>query len=355
MPSVTQFNHGIILKKLNVGIIGYGWAATAHIDAINASGMAQVTHVYSSRLLDDDELSVRYGSRIKTTTNLKSVLKNPQVDVVDVTSYPYQHADQVVAAAKAGKHIIIEKPLTLTKTSLRRMVKAVKKAKVKTCVCFECRFSSQFLTLKSVIDQGLIGKIHYGEVDYYHGVGPWYGQYRWNTKKDAGGSSLLSAGCHAMDALLYCMGSTDVVEVVSHSTKSKNRIFRKYEYDTTSVTILKFRDGRIGKVASVIDCLQPYYFHTHLVGSEGSILDNKFHSNKMGSLNKNEWSTLATQLVDSGDVSDHPYQTQFEEFFTSLQAGKAMAHTSLADAAKTHEIIFAADRSAETGKPVKIR
>ena len=355
MPSATPFNHGIILKKFNVGIIGYGWAASAHIDAINASGMAQVTHVYSSRLLDDDELSVRHGSRIKTTTNLRSVLKNPGVDVVDVTSYPYQHADQVVAAAKAGKHIIIEKPLTLTKPSLRRMVNAVKKAKVKTCVCFECRFSAEFITLKSVIDQGLIGKIHYAEVDYYHGVGPWYGQYRWNTKKDAGGSSLLSAGCHAMDALLYCMGSTDVVEVVSHSTKSKNKIFRKYEYDTTSVTILKFRDGRLGKVASVIDCLQPYYFHTHLVGSEGSILDNRFHSNKMGALNKNEWSTLATQLVDSGDVSDHPYQTQFEEFFKALRAGKTMSHTSLADAARTHEIIFAADKSAETGKPVKIR
>ena len=355
MPSVSPFNHGNILKKFNVGIIGYGWAATAHIDAINASGMAQVTHVYSSRLLDDDELSVRYGSRIKTTTNINSVLKNPRVDVVDITSYPYQHADQVVAAAKAGKHVIIEKPITLTKTSLRRMVKAVKKARVKTCVCFECRFSSQFLTLKSVIDQGLIGKIHYAEVDYYHGIGPWYAQYRWNTKKDAGGSSLLSAGCHAMDALLYCMGSTDVVEVASYSTKSKNKVFKKYEYDTTSVTILKFRDGRIGKVASVIDCLQPYYFHTHLVGSEGSILDNRFHTSKMGALNKNEWSTLSTQLVDSGDVSDHPYQSQFEVFFKALRAGKTMPHTSLEEAAKTHEIIFAADQSAETGKPVKIR
>ena len=343
------------MKKFNVGIIGYGWAATAHIDAINASGMAQVTHVYSSRLLDDDELSVRYGSRIKTTTNLNSVLKNSRVDVVDVTSYPYQHADQVVAAAKAGKHVIIEKPITLTKTSLRRMVKAIKKARVKTCVCFECRFSSQFLTLKSVIDQGLIGKIHYAEVDYYHGIGPWYGQYRWNTKKDAGGSSLLSAGCHAMDALLYCMGSADVVEVVSHSTKSKNKVFKKYEYDTTSVTILKFRDGRIGKVASVIDCLQPYYFHTHLVGSEGSILDNRFHTSKMGALNKNKWRTLSTQLVDSGDVGDHPYQSQFEDFFKALRAGKTMPHTSLEEAAKTHEIIFAADQSAETGKPVKIR
>jgi predicted dehydrogenase len=355
VPSVSPFNHGNILKKFNVGIIGYGWAATAHIDAINASGMAQVTHVYSSRLLDDDELSVRYGSRIKTTTNINSVLKNPRVDVVDVTSYPYQHADQVVAAAKAGKHVIIEKPITLTKTSLRRMVKAVKKARVKTCVCFECRFSSQFLTLKSVIDQGLIGKIHYAEVDYYHGIGPWYAQYRWNTKKDAGGSSLLSAGCHAMDALLYCMGSTDVVEVASYSTRSKNKVFKKYEYDTTSVTILKFRDGRIGKVASVIDCLQPYYFHTHLVGSEGSILDNRFHTSKMGALNKNEWSTLATQLVDSGDVSDHPYQSQFEVFFKALRASKTMPHTSLEEAAKTHEIIFAADQSAETGKPVKIR
>ena len=343
------------MKKFNVGIIGYGWAATAHIDAINASGMARVTHVYSSRLLDDDELSVRHGSRIKTTTDLKSILKNQQVDVVDVTSYPYQHADQVVAAARAGKHIIIEKPLTLTKSSLRRMVNAVKKARVKTCVCFECRFSAEFMTLKSVIDQGLIGKIHYAEVDYYHGVGPWYGQYRWNTKKDAGGSSLLSAGCHAMDALLHCMGSSDVVEVVSHSTKSKNKVFRKYEYDTTSVTILKFRDGRLGKVASVIDCLQPYYFHTHIVGSEGSILDNKFYSSKMGGLNKNEWSTLATQLVDSGDVSDHPYPTQFEAFFTALRAGKEMPHTSLRDAARTHEIIFAADKSAATGKPVRIK
>ena len=338
------------MKKLNVGIIGYGWAATAHIDAINASGMAQVTNVYSSRLLDDDELSARHGSKIKSTIILKSILNDPNIDVIDITSYPYQHADQVVAAAKSGKHIIVEKPLTLSKRDLGRMIKAVKAAKVKTCVCFECRFAAEFLTLKSVVDQGLVGKL-----DYYHGVGPWYGQYRWNIKKDAGGSSLLSAGCHALDALLYLMGAKDVVEVSSHSTKSRNRIFQKYEYDTTSVTIIKFKDGRIGKVASVIDCLQPYYFHTHLVGSEGSILDNRFYSSKMGALNKNEWSTLATQLVDSGDVSDHPYQTQFEEFFRSINAGKEMPHTSLADAARTHEVIFAADKSAETGKPVKIR
>ena len=105
------------MKKFNVGIIGYGWAAGAHIDAINNSGQAQVTAVYSSRLLDDDEVSATHGQRIKTYTNLKAMLKNPSIDVIDVTSYPYQHTDQVIAAAKAGKHLIIEKPLCLSPPS----------------------------------------------------------------------------------------------------------------------------------------------------------------------------------------------------------------------------------------------
>ena len=157
-----------------------------------------------------------------------------------------------------------------------------------------------------------------------------------------------------MDALRGCMAG-EVVEVSSYATQSEHKYFKKYEYPTTTVTIMKFKDGRVGKTASVLDCLQPYYFHTHLVGSEGSILDNKFYSSKMGALDKSKWSTLATQLVDSGDVNDHPYQTQFEEFFAALRAGKEMAHTSLAEAAKSHEIIFAADHSAATGKPVKIR
>ena len=149
------------------------------------------------------------------------------------------------------------------------------------------------------------------------------------------------------------MGS-DVESVTSASTRSGNKDFAKYEYPTSSVTILKFRDGRVGKVASVIDCLQPYYFHVHLVGSEGSLLDNKFHSTHLGGLNKAHWSQLSMKMLDSGDVSDHPYQTQFQAFFDALDAGKDMPLTSLADALRTHEIIFAADRSAEKSARVDL-
>src|SRR5712664_3490810 len=340
------------MKKYNVGIIGYGWVATAHIPAINATTLGQVAAVYSSRELNSPELSNKYGGTIAAYNDLDEMLANPDIHAVSVCSYPYDHAKQVIAAAKAGKHLIIEKPLCLSLKDLRAMQKAVEQTGIKTCVCFECRYSSQFLTTKAVIDEGLLGKLHYGEVDYYHGIGPWYGQFRWNTRKDAGGSSLLTAGCHALDALLLCMGN-DVNEVTSYDTKSKSRIFAPYEYTTTSVTILKFKGGSIGKCAAVVDCLQPYYFHTHLVGSEGSLLDNKFHSMKLQT-NKHAWSGLAMKLLDSGDVSDHPYQTQFEAFFEALDKGKEMALTNFAEAARSHEVIFAADRSAETGRPVKI-
>jgi len=341
------------MKNYNVGIIGYGWVAAAHIPAINATGQAQVTAVYSSRKLDAGELSARHGGDITAYNDLNALLGDKSIHAVSICSYPYDHAKQAVAAAKAGKHLIIEKPLALSWKDCQAIEAAVKKAKVKTCVCFECRYSSQFLATKAAIDRGLLGKLHYGEVDYYHGIGPWYGQFRWNTRKDAGGSALLTAGCHALDALLLCLGG-EVAEVASYDTKSRSKIFAPYEYTTTSVTILRFKNGAIGKCAAVVDCLQPYYFHTHLVGSEGSLLDNKFHSMKLGGLNKNKWSELSMKMLDSGDVSDHPYLTQFQAFFDALEAGKEMPLTSLEDALRSHEVIFAADKSAETGKPVKL-
>ena len=340
-------------KQYNVGVIGYGWAAAAHIDAINATSQAQVTAVYSSRPLDAATLSAKHGSQIKVYDTVEALLADTSLHVVDITSYPSQHCAQAVAAAKAKKHIILEKPMANSMAEVIQIFEAAKQNGVKGCVCFECRFSSQMEATKSVIDQGLIGDIHYGEVDYYHGIGPWYGQYRWNIGKKDGGSALLTAGCHALDALLMCMPG-EVDSVTSFSTKSKSEYFTPYEYDTSAVTILKFKNGSVGKCAAIVDCLQPYYFHTHLVGSHGSVLDNKFHSAKLKT-DKAQWSELSMKMLDSGDVSDHPYQSQFQAFFDALDKNQDMPLTSFTDALRTFKVIFAADQSAATGgQPVKV-
>jgi UDP-N-acetyl-2-amino-2-deoxyglucuronate dehydrogenase len=341
------------MSHINVGIIGYGWAATAHIAAINATKQGRVTAVYSSRPLDSAELSARHGGTIRAYQSLDGLLADPDIDVVDITSYPSQHRDQAVAAARAKKHVILEKPMANSPEEVSDIVAAAEANGVRGCVCFECRYSNQFQVTKALIDEGLLGKLHYGEVDYYHGIGPWYGQYRWNTGKKDGGSALLTAGCHALDALLMLMGS-DVEMVSSLSTKSESPIFAPYEYDTSSVTLLHFKGGGIGKTAAIVDCLQPYYFHTHLVGSEGSLLDDKFHSMKLKA-DKGHWSKLSMKMLDSGDVSDHPYQAQFQAFFDALDAGCDMPLTSFKEAKKTFDVIFAADKSAAAGgQPVRL-
>jgi len=117
--------------------------------------------------------------------------------------------------------------------------------------------------------------------------------------------------------------------------------------------------GRVTRVCSSRNLdyyhgIGPWYFHTHLVGSEGSLLDNRFHSNRLDGLSRSQWSQLSFKPVDSGDVADHPYQTQFDTYFEALRRGEDMPLTGLSDAVRTHEVIFAADRSWQEHRPVKL-
>lgn len=341
------------MGELRIGVVGLGWVAGAHIETFKSVKGARVTAVCSRRKLEAAELEKRFGIPLKVYHDYDAMLADKSIDVVDICTEHPLHPAQAIAAARAGKHLVIEKPVALTWKDLKAVREAVQKARVKACVCFEVRFSAQFQMIRSLVEEGLLGQLHYGEVDYYHGIGPWYGQFPWNVKKAFGGSSLLTAGCHALDALLMLMND-EVEEVTSYSTRSRSPIFKPYEYDTTSVTILRFKGGALGKVASVVDCLQPYYFHTHLVGSEGSLLDNRFHSNKIKGLNKAQWSALSTHLVDSGDVKDHPYQPQFQAFVDATLAGKKMPLTDFDTAFESHRVVLAADLSAEEGRPVKL-
>ncbi len=340
-------------SELNIGIVGLGWVAGAHIQAFQSVTGARVTGISSRRSHDPADLESTYGQPLQPYGSYEDMLADPEIHVVDVCTPHNLHTAQAVAAAEAGKHLIIEKPAATSPADAARIQAAVKANGVQAMVCFECRFSAHFRMLRSIIDQDLVGSLHYGEVDYYHGIGPWYGQFPWNVKRDIGHSSLATAGCHALDALLFFMDG-EVEEVSAYQTRSKAEVFSPYEYDTTTVTLLRFADGRVGKCASVVDCLQPYYFHVHLVGSAGSILDNKFYSSKLDGQTKDRWSTLETALIDSGDVSDHPYQPQFQAFVDATHANKPMPWTDLNTALATHRVMFAADQAAATGRPVRL-
>jgi predicted dehydrogenase len=330
-----------------------GWVAGAHIETFKSVEGASVAAVCTRKDLSTADVEAQYGVTARVYHKYEDLLADADIDIISICTPNRFHPEQAIAAAAAGKHLYIEKPLALNFQDAKAMKQAIEKAGLKACVGFECRFSKQFAMTKALIDQGVFGELHYGEVDYYHGIGPWYGQIEWNVKKDCGGSALLSAGCHALDTLLMMM-QEPVEEVTSYSSKSSSHYFADYEYDPTSVTILKFANGKVGKVAASIDCLQPYYFRVHLIGSQGTLLDNRFYSEKIPGMNKEKWSTLETAMVDSGEVTDHPYLPQFQAFVDSIRNGGVMPLTDFDTAFETHRVVYAADLSAREGRAVKL-
>jgi len=339
------------MSTLGVGIVGTGWVSGEHIRAFGENPHTEIvalcgrTHEGAKGKADEFSLDCPIH------TDYAKMLAQSDVDIVCIATPPNLHREHAVAAARAGKHLLLEKAMANTLEDIRAIRDVIDETGVKSVVGFVLRWNPLFEIIKKQLAQGSVGNVFYGEVDYFHGIGPWYGQFQWNVKKEMGGSSLLSAGCHALDALRWFMGG-EVVEVFQYATSGGGKDFAEYEYDPTTVTILKFADGRIGKVASCIECIQPYVFNINLVGTEGTIRNNQFHS-RTSFPGQTDWVDVPTILPDSGDVTHHPFQGEVDHLVDCIR-NDAVSHVNVADAYKTHEIVLAADRSGQEGRPVSL-
>jgi predicted dehydrogenase len=339
-------------KTLGIGIIGSGWAADGHVDNLKQIEGCEVVAICSRKKARAAEFAAGRGLSDATAYGkLDAFLKHDGLDIVSICTTHPQHPAQTIAAARAGKHIIIEKPVALNRADLRQMVAAVKAARVKTSVCVELRWVGLFKTVKALLDQGLIGNVFYGEASYYHGIGPWYGQYGWNIKKRIGVSAELTAGIHALDSLIWLMDSK-VVEVSAMTSYSKGNALN-YEYAPNSVAIMKFANGAIGKVATSVECRQPYHFPVVLQGDKGTIRDDLVSTTEWPGLLKDQWAKLPADMPDSGDVHDHPYLGQFQHFIDCIRTNRR-PHNDLANCAHVHEVCFAIQQAVRTRKAVKV-
>lgn len=340
------------MSKVKVGIVGLGWVSTGHMQAFKANPNVEIVAVCSRRDWPQEELERIYGPGVKLYKDYSAFLDHPGLQMVDICTEHRLHPDQTVQAAEKGKHLMIEKPLSLDFVSLERMRNAIEKNGVKSTVCFELRFIPHFKLIHSLLRDNLIGDVHYIEVDYYHGIGPWYGLYEWHRKKAEGGSSLLTAGAHALDALLYFKGG-NVQEVQAYSTRSKAKELQGYEYDSTSVSLIRFEDGTLGKCASCIDARQPYLFNIHILGSEGSIWNNKMWSSRLDGVSADKWIELPTVMAESGDVLAHPYGPQVDDFVDAILSDRDSS-LNFAEAYKTHKTVFAIEEALVSKKAVKL-
>lgn len=341
-------------KTLGAAIFGAGWVAGEHAKAYGRCARTRLVAVGSRRLESARACAANAGaSDALVTTDFDELLADPAVDIVSICTPPDLHADLTIRAARAGKHLCIEKPLALDWDSCLAMQSAVRKSGVKTVVSFVLHWNPSLQNTKHLIERGAIGTPTYIEVDYWHGMQRWYPQYEWAVRKPQGGSSLLSAGCHALDALRWFAGNDNAVVEVSALEAPHRGNNPDWEFAPTTLVICKFADGTLGKTASILDCVMPYQFNVDVIGTRGTIRDNRVWSPELFP-GQTDWATIPTVLPNSGDVTHHPFNGQIEALCAAILDGAPVV-PDLDDAIKTHELLFAADQSAASGKPVKLR
>ena len=358
-------------RQLGVLVHGAGWVSTQHIAAFNANPHARIVAISSRKLASAQARGEEAGlSDVAYYDDLDKALAHDGVDIVSVCTPQHVHCSNVVAAAQAGKHIAIEKPVANSLDELRQMRDAVRAAGVKTVVSFVLRWNPLFETIKALVADNALGNVYYVETDYEHDIGSWWTGYLDACTQEGGVSAMLVGGCHAIDAARWFAGrgqqqAAKVVEVFGYSggwRKGSDIEFnylanrfepcpKPLEYDGLEVVLLKFDNGAVGKVSVNNDCVMPYTFPIEIFGDRGTIRDNRVWSHKFPG--QKDWVTLPTILPDSADVSHHPFQGEIDHFVECILADKE-SHCNLEDAINTHEVVFGALECYRTGQPVKL-
>jgi len=334
--------------KLGVAIHGVGHVAYAHAASWVKNPHVSIVSVSSRTRQSAQRLVDKLGLDCPVRDAFEDVLRDNRVDVVNISGPNHIHAAQGIAAAEAGKHILVEKPMALSVEENRALREAVAEAGVKSVVSFVLRWNPLLVNLRSLLSAAAVGKLIYAEVDYWHGIGPSHHAWHWYRTTESGGSSMLLGGCHAADALRWLVGDA-VAEVTAYGNNAKGL----YEYDANVVAVLKFRNGVIGKTSCLLDCDMPYAFNIDLAGTEGTLRDNRVWARKLLP-GQTSWATVPTIMPDSPDVHHHPFDAQINHFVDCILSD-CESHCNVADAYHTHELCLAIDRSmAMGGRPIKL-
>jgi predicted dehydrogenase len=336
-------------RTLGVGIIGLGWVAGEHIKAYQQNPHCRVVALASRSPERSEELRQLYGlPDARAYTDYQDLLKDEAVDVVSICSMNHEHGPQAIAAAEAGKHLLIEKPMALTLEELRRVQRAIERAGVKSQGGFELNWGGYFQSIQNMIDAGFFGDLYYAECDYFSGNWEkWYPGYSWVKTREKGGSALPAAGAHAVDALRQFMRS-DATEVFAYAGNFTSVM----EWDPTILTVVRFANGGIGKVGCVLEGNVKYQFNVRLHGAKGTLVNDTFRTTYMDP-GLEGYARFPTILPDTPEVTHHPFPGEIDDLIDAIRHDR-QPRLNPAEDAKTYEIVFGAEQSAREGRPVKL-
>jgi len=335
------------MAQFGVGIWGAGWVSHGHLTGYLAQPDCVVVAVGSRRRASAESLAEKNGVSCSVYDDFGAFLAHPGLHVISICTPHHLHPENTIQAAKAGKHIFVEKPIALNPTDLYAMRDAVQAAQVRTAVGFVVRWTPLAQRLRALIESKAVGRIFLADVDYWHSRVGRPEPYR---RRVTGGSALLLGGCHAIDAARYITG-LDPVEVTARSVQVAGPPDDSYEFDCVEACLIRYSNGAVGRISSVIKGHLPYQFNIDILGDKGAIRNNRVFLSSDSE--RSGFRHLSEPGPDSGDVAHHPFSGLIRHFLDCIAAGKE-TEVSVAEAVLTHEVCFAALLSERTGRPVPL-
>jgi predicted dehydrogenase len=341
------------------GIVGLGLIAKFHARAIREIAGAQLVAAFSRSGEKAEQFGAEFGCR--GYHDLNAMLADPAVQVVTICTPSGAHLEPTLAAIRAGKHVIVEKPLEITLARCDQILREAERAGVVVSTIFPSRFHESSQLMKQAVDQGRFGRITLGDAyvkwyrtqQYYDG-GAWRGTWHLD-----GGGALMNQAIHSVDLLLWLMGPA--VEVTAHTAMLAHE---RIEVEDTAVATVRFASGALGVIEASTAAFPGELKRIEISGSQGTAVlrEEDLVTWKFAQATPADEALLArmsnkTQTgggaADPAAIGHHGHRKQFEDVLTAIQAGRQ----PLIDGPQGRlsvELILAIYQSAATGKSVSL-
>lgn len=372
------------MKNINVAIVGTQFMGKAHSNAYSKVGdffdlpakpiLKMACGVNEERLR---QFAHKFGWE-NTTTNWKKIIQRDDVDLIDISTPNDSHAPIAIAGAKAGKHIICEKPIARNVREARQMYEAAEEAGITHAMIFNYRFVPAIALAKKMIDEGKIGKIHHFNAVYYQDwlIDPNFPMTWRHDAKASGSGAHGDMNAHTVDLARYLCGEIESVNGVEKNFV-KNRPFSdgsgmgEVTTDDCSAFFAHFQNGALGVFQGTRFANgRKNYLRLEIFGSEGSLIFNLERLNELEYFNRNDDSDIQGFRNIIVTNSTHPYIGawwpvghiigwehtfihEIKELVEAIEYEKPMI-PSFWDGLKCQEVLDGVSNSARKGKWVSI-
>ncbi|HWZ95414.1 MAG TPA: Gfo/Idh/MocA family oxidoreductase [Opitutaceae bacterium] len=343
--------------SIGFGIIGVGMVADYHAQAIREARGARLVGMAGRSEEKVRAFAERHGVPF-STTRVGELVARPDIDVICVATPSGAHLDVALAAIRAGKHVVIEKPLEITVERADEILRAADAAGVRVAPIFQARFGEGVRAVKAALDAGRFGRLVLCSAYVkWHRTAEYYTGWKGTLALDGGGA-LINQAIHAIDLLQWFAGLPE--EVFSWKTRL---VHTGIEAEDTACAALRFAHGGLGVIEASTAIYPGWQRRIEICGEHGSVaLEDDFITrwdfrtpmpgdDTVRAAKPDESMRSGARAPNA--ISHHGHLRQIQDLIDALHTGRPLAIDGH-EARKTMVLIRALYASAERGEPVKL-